>query len=124
LRKSKLKKNERILYLSILLHYYTLHTIILFPSQCNLEELIRTLSFLTTCFGPSWPSSGVSSYAKTVKLDWIWEVRKWYWIQLGPKHVRKESVRISVSRLHRDRNNIIVCKEWKDEMRSKWSLVT
>jgi hypothetical protein len=31
--------------------------------------------------------------------------------QLAPKHVvRKESVRISFSRLHRDGNNIIVCK--------------
>jgi hypothetical protein len=34
-------------------------------------KLIRALSFLTTCFSPSWPSSGVSSYAKTVKLYWI-----------------------------------------------------
>jgi hypothetical protein len=57
-----------ILYLSTLLHYYTLHKIILFPSRCNLEKLIRTLAFLATCFGPIWPSSGVSSYAKTVKL--------------------------------------------------------
>jgi hypothetical protein len=57
-----------ILYLSILLHYYTLYTIILFPSQCNLEKLTCILSFLTICFSPSLPSSGVSSYAKTVKL--------------------------------------------------------
>jgi hypothetical protein len=26
------------------------------------------LSFLTTCFGPSWPSSGVTFDAETVKL--------------------------------------------------------
>jgi hypothetical protein len=25
-------------------------------------------SFFTTCFGPSWPSSGVAFYAETVKL--------------------------------------------------------
>jgi hypothetical protein len=37
-----------VLYLSILLHSYTLHTIILFPSQCNVEKLILTLSVGTT----------------------------------------------------------------------------
>jgi hypothetical protein len=98
------------------------HTIILFLSQCNLENLVRfaatcsmysrrdspalkmeatcssktsvpttttrhqipeddllhrkpylyiLFSLLTTCFGPSWPSSGVSSYARTVKLHWL-----------------------------------------------------
>jgi hypothetical protein len=47
---------------------FTFSTIILFLSQCNLGKLICTLSFLTICFGPTWPSSGVSSYAETVKL--------------------------------------------------------
>jgi hypothetical protein len=54
------------------IEYSTLHTILLFPSRCNLEKLICTLSFLTTCFSPSWASSGVSSYAKTVKLYLYW----------------------------------------------------
>jgi hypothetical protein len=63
-----LKTRRIILYLSILLHYYTLQTIILFPSQCNLEKLICILSFVAICFGPSWPSSDVSSYAEIIKL--------------------------------------------------------
>jgi hypothetical protein len=61
---------------------------------------------------------------KIMKHQGTWEVRKWYSIQfnsfsirwntldgqLGPKHVRKESIQISFAELHRDGNNIIMCK--------------
>jgi hypothetical protein len=58
-----------ILYLSILLHFYNIHTKLnlFYSSVYNATTLfIRSYTFTTTCFGLNRRSSGISLFAKTV----------------------------------------------------------
>jgi hypothetical protein len=58
------------LYLSILLHYFSYNNSITVTMQLNALHAC-SLFFFTACFGLSRPSSGIISYAKTVRLYWM-----------------------------------------------------
>jgi hypothetical protein len=70
-RKSIGKYHENCRHYQQAFRQFTQYNIIISVTmQLRKSYLYILFSLLTTCFGPSWPSSGVPSYARTVKLYW------------------------------------------------------